>query len=132
MKELMQPAFLGPLAIGIFLAIVFLQSALDKIFDWKGNLSWLTSHFSKSFLAGSVTPMLAIVTLLELVTGLTAICGIVCVFWCKETTCILYAIILAMITLLMLLFGQRVAKDYEGAKTIAIYFGIALIGLLFF
>jgi len=29
--------------------------------------------------------------------------------------------------LLMLLFGQRVAKDYDGARTIAIYFIPAVI-----
>ncbi len=29
----------------IFLIIVFLQSGIDKVFDWKGNLSWLKEHF---------------------------------------------------------------------------------------
>jgi len=32
-----------------------------------------------------------------------------------------YAAILSAITLLLLLFGQRVAKDYDGARTIVIY-----------
>ncbi len=33
-----------------FLIITFLQSGLDKIFDWKGNVSWLKEHFSKTFM----------------------------------------------------------------------------------
>jgi len=33
-----------------------------------------------------------------------------------------YAGIFSCITLLMLLFGQRLAKDYDGARTIVIYF----------
>jgi hypothetical protein len=40
--------------------------------------------------------------------------------------------ILACLALLMLLLGQRVAKDYDGARTIAIYFipAIFLVYLL--
>ena len=38
------------------LAILFLQSGLDKIFDWKGNLSWLKSHFGSSPLKSVVPP----------------------------------------------------------------------------
>jgi putative oxidoreductase len=37
---------------------------------------------------------------------------------------------LAMTTFLMLFFGQRVAKDYAGAATIAIYFGVVIGGIL--
>ena len=35
-----------------FLAILFLQSGLDKVFDWKVNLEWLKGHFADSILAG--------------------------------------------------------------------------------
>ena len=31
-----------------FLAILFLQSGLDKVVDKKGNLDWLRSHFANS------------------------------------------------------------------------------------
>ena len=29
----------------LLVAILFIQSALDKVFDWKGNLEWITGHF---------------------------------------------------------------------------------------
>src|SRR6187551_2235035 len=61
----------------LFTAILFIQSGLDKVFDWKGNLSFLTEHFSKTFVAGTVPMMLATITLLELATGLTAAGGFV-------------------------------------------------------
>jgi len=32
--------------IGLFLSIALLQSGSDKIIDRKGNLEWLSSHFS--------------------------------------------------------------------------------------
>ena len=41
-----------------------------------------------------------------------------------------YGAILSCLVLLMLLFGQRIAKDYEGARTIAVYF-IPAIFLVF-
>ena len=38
--------------------------------------------------------------------------------------------IIGSIALLILLFGQRVSKNYDGAKTIAIYFILAMIGIV--
>ena len=66
---------LPSLFAALFVAILFIQSGLDKVFDWKGNLEWLTGHFSKTFLAGMVPMMLATITLMELATGLAAAAG---------------------------------------------------------
>ena len=55
---------LPALFAALFTAILFIQSGLDKVLDWKGNLEWLTGHFSKSILAGMVPIMLATITLL--------------------------------------------------------------------
>jgi len=40
--------------VAAFLAILFLQSGIDKIVDRRGNLEWLKGHFAKSALAGVV------------------------------------------------------------------------------
>jgi len=32
----------------LFLIITFLQSAIDKITDWKGNVEFITGHFQNS------------------------------------------------------------------------------------
>ena len=40
--------------IGLFLSIALLQSGSDKIIDRKGNLEWLSNHFSDSLLHGLV------------------------------------------------------------------------------
>jgi hypothetical protein len=39
----------------LFFAGTFIQSGIDKIVDWKGNLEWLTGHFSKTRLRGQVS-----------------------------------------------------------------------------
>ena len=45
-----------------FMAVLFLQSGLDKVFDYQGNLSWLTGHFSKSIFNGMVPILLTVLT----------------------------------------------------------------------
>lgn len=105
-----------------FLAITFLQSGLDKLFDWKGNVSWLKEHFSKTFMAHVVPLNVAIVLILEILAGILSVLGIYQLIANNNKTLGLYGAIVSCIVLLMLLFGQRVAKDYDGARTIAIYF----------
>lgn len=114
----------------LFLIITFLQSGLDKIMDWNGNVSWLKTHFSKTPLKNIVPLMVGIVLVAEVVTGFLCLAGIYQIFNAGDTSMAFYGAILSCITLLMLLFGQRIAKDYEGARTIAVYF-IPAIFLVF-
>lgn len=105
----------------LFLAITFLQSGLDKILDWKGNIGWLKEHFSKTFMGKMVEINVAIILITEVIAGILAILGIYQLIVNDNATLGFYAAILSAITLLLLLFGQRVAKDYDGARTIVIY-----------
>ena len=114
----------------VFLIIVFLQSGLDKILDWKGNLSWLKDHFSKSILKSGVPMLLFVITLFELATALLSVAGLLHLLLHDDKTFVFYGALMACIALLMLLFGQRVAKDYDGARTVVIYLVPAVI-LLF-
>lgn len=113
----------------LLLAIVFLQSGIDKIVDWKGNLEWLTGHFSNSPLSGMVPMMLATILVLEIGTGLLGLAGILQILTSGVKLIGLYACQFAAITFLMLFFGQRLAKDYPGAETIVNYFVVAIIGM---
>lgn len=121
--------YITEILILIFILITFLQSGIDKIIDWKGNTGWLKSHFSKTFLAGKVPLMVGTILILEVITGLLAIVGIIQLITDGELLFALFTCILAAITLLMLLFGQRVAKDYAGAFTICGYFIVVIFGV---
>ncbi len=132
MPELFDPLTLAQLSISSFIAIVFLQSGIDKVVDWSGNLSWLKGHFSKTVIGGMVTPLLGVLTLVELAAGAMGVVGVGCILCCEDPSCAYIAVILSLISYLMLIFGQRIAKDYDGAKTIAIYFGVSLVSLIFF
>ena len=131
MEHLYQTAtkFAPQLLILAFLIITFLLSGIDKLTDWKGNLSFLKEHFSKTFLKNSVPLMLGIITFSELVAGVLAIIGILQIYISGSTTIGFYAAVVSAKVLLALLFGQRVAKDYAGAMTIAVYFMITLFGV---
>lgn len=109
------------LFILLMLAIVLLQSGVDKVVDWKGNLEWLTGHFAKSPLKNRVPFLLFTVTVFEILSGLSAVVGAVSLISCEETLFALISGILSAITFLMLFLGQRLAKDYAGAQTIVIY-----------
>ena len=130
MESLHDLRFMMPLGIAAFWSIIFLQSGLDKIFDFKGNLSWLEGHFAKSALKPFVKVMLITLTAVEFLAGVLSLFGLITFLLSENIFWIQQGIIVSMLALLMLIFGQRVAKDYEGAKTIAIYFGIALLSML--
>jgi hypothetical protein len=75
--------------------------------------------------------MLGVLTIIELIAGAISAIGVV-VFWIKEDGfLIVLGLVLSTISLIMLFFGQRIAKDYPGAQSIAIYFGIALLSFMF-
>jgi len=117
------------ITILLFLLITFLQSGIDKITDWKGNLAWLKEHFSKTFFGGMVPLLLSIVLIAEIITAILCIVGIYQLISGNETCIAIAAMFLSCVTLLMLLLGQRVAKDYPGALTITCYFIVAIFGL---
>ena len=82
---------LPALSRALMVAILFIQSGLDKVFDWKGNVEWLKGHFSKTFVAGLVPLMLAKITIIELATGVPTAAGIVYFLVAGSTAVIFWA-----------------------------------------
>jgi len=121
--------FITEILILIFILITFLQSGIDKMIDWNGNTGWLKEHFSKTFLAGMVPLMVGIILIIEVAVGLLAIAALYSILVNGDNSLGLLASVLACITLLMLLFGQRVAKDYAGAFTLTGYFIVCIFGV---
>lgn len=127
----MHPAQMGIVLCAAFFAVCFLQSGIDKVTDRKGNLEWLSGHFANSPLKGTVPVLLAVITLLELAGGTFCAVGIVGFLglgWSSQIMA--YAFGLCGLTLFCLFAGQRIAKDYVGAATLAGYFAVAILGLV--
>jgi len=118
---------LPALFAALLVSILFIQSGLDKVFDWKGNLEWLTGHFSKSFLRGMVPVMLATITVIELATGFASAFGIIKFLLTGSLDLIFYASVVGATSITALFFGQRVAKDYPGAAVLVPYFILVIV-----
>ena len=112
-----------------FFFIVFIQSGVDKIFDYKGNLSFLNDLLKIYFSPLLIAFSLILVTIFELISGILCLIGIVDFIFNKSNFIGLLGLIIGSLALLILLFGQRVSKNYDGAKTITIYFILAMIGI---
>lgn len=112
-----------------FLAILFLQSGIDKIVDRRGNLEWLKGHFAKGPLAGIVPALLTTITILEVAAGTLSAVGCVFMILSRDSTVAFYGAIVSAVAIIALFFGQRMAKDYPGAAVLIPYFLLALVAI---
>ena len=113
----------------LFLIITFLQSGIDKLIDWKGNLSFIKGHFKNSPLKNQVPLLLAIILVTEIAASILMIVGVYELYTSGSKDIAILGIELSAISLIFLLIGQRLAKDYAGAMTLAVYFIISIMGL---
>lgn len=120
---------LPPAAIAALMGILFLQSGLDKVLDYGGNKAWLTGHFAESPLKGTVPLLLPTITLLECAAGAFSAVGAVQLLLSGQSPLAFWGLLFSAASLLMLFFGQRLAKDYAGAATLVPYFIAAVAGL---
>ena len=118
------------LLILCFFTIVFVQSGLDKVFDKKGNLDYLYSLLGPVFSKALIRLAFYSVTILELVSGFLCAAGLFYSFLNSSSLIGLAGLVIGSFALLILLIGQRVSKNYEGAKTLVIYFVLAMGGIV--
>ena len=112
-----------------FLAILFLQSGIDKIVDRRGNLEWLKGHFAKSPLAGTVPALLTVITIFEVAAGVLSAVGCLFIILSRDSTVAFYGAAISAVAVLALFFGQRIAKDYAGAAVLVPYFLLMLVAM---
>ena len=121
--------YLMQILAAAFLAILFLQSGIDKVVDRRGNLEWLKGHFAKSPLAGVVPSLVTAITILEIAAGALSAVGCVLVILLKDSTIAFYGAILSAAAITALFFGQRIAKEYAGAAVLVPYFLLTLVAI---
>jgi hypothetical protein len=115
--------------VSAFLAILFLQSGIDKVVDRRGNLEFLQGHFAKSPLAGMVPLLVTLITILELLAGSLSALGCVLILLTHNSIIAFYGAVIAALSILALFFGQRMAKDYAGAAVLVSYFLLCLVAI---
>lgn len=125
----MKAMFLMQILVSAFLAILFLQSGIDKIVDRRGNFEWLKGHFAKSPLSNVVPLMVFAITILEIGAGGLSAVGCVLIVFSHNSTIASYGAIVSAFSILALFFGQRMAKEYAGAAVLVPYFLLALVAI---
>ena len=121
--------YLMQILVAALLAILFLQSGMDKIVDRRGNLEWLKGHFAKSPLAGVVPALVTVITILELAAGVLSGIGCLAVIFLRDSTVAFYGAVISAVSILALFLGQRMAKDYAGAAVLVPYFLLTLVAI---
>jgi diacylglycerol kinase len=124
-----EATYLMQIFASAFLAILFLQSGIDKVVDRHGNFEWLKGHFAKSPLAGIVPALLICLTILEVAAGALSGVGCLLIILLKDSTIAFYGAILSAAAITALFFGQRIAKDYAGAAVLVPYFLLTLLAI---
>jgi diacylglycerol kinase len=115
--------------VSAFLAVLFLQSGIDKVVDRRGNREYLSQHFARSPLAGTVGPMFVVITILEVSAGALSGVGCALLLLTHDSTVAYLGAVIGGVNIVALFFGQRVAKDYAGAAALVPYFLLALAGI---
>src|SRR5437867_1458191 len=121
--------YLLQILVAAFLAILFLQSGVDKVVDRRGNLEWLKGHFAKSPLAGVVPAQVTAITILELAAGALSGVGCLALVVLRDSTVAFYGAVISAVSIIALFFGQRIAKDYAGAAVLVPYFLLILVAI---
>ena len=116
-------------SISIFLGIVMTQSGFDKIFNWEGELDFITGKFANTPLANFSTFGLIQVTIFEILSGLLSIFGSLMALFDDDYSYAIMGLILAAGSLAILMLGQRISKDYEGAAVLVPYYILTIFGL---
>ena len=129
MHTFSQAIYLMQIFTSSFVAILFLQSGVDKVVDRSGNLEWLKGHFAKSPLAGIVPAMVTAITILELAAGVLSGIGCLTLIVLRDSTVAFYGAVISAVAVIALFFGQRMAKDYAGAAVLVPYFLLTLVAI---
>ncbi len=127
---MIDPHWPGIFCIG-FLAIVFLQSGIDKLLNYKRELGWVQQKFTRSMLHHYVSVLFLVLTLTESLSGLLCLAGTINLLITGKVDFALYGAWSSCLAMLMLIFGQRMTKDYTGAASLVPYFVVSLLGLHF-
>ena len=133
MPDLRSPGwmtYLLQLLVSAFVAVLFLQSGLDKVVDRVGNRAYLDEHFARSPLARTVGPMFLMITILEVAAGVLSGLGFLQLLFFRSSALAFYGALIAAANLVALFFGQRVSKDYAGAAALVPYFLLAILAIV--
>lgn len=124
--------FLARALLGAFLAVLFLQSGLDKVLDWSGNKAYVKGYLDKTPFRRFSGFLFFQITVMEVLAGITSAAGVAATVLLGSTELSLVGAFLSAASVLSLFLGQRLAKDYQSAAAIVPYFLTSVVALIVF
>jgi hypothetical protein len=113
----------------LFLTITFGISIIEKLTDWKGTISYIKENYKNTFLKNYISISIALLVFLEILTCYFLIRGNYQLIKFENTETALIGTLFSCVTLLYMLIGQRIAKDYPGATSLTVYFILSVFGV---
>ena len=109
-----------------FLAVLFLQSGLDKVLDRRGHLAAYVEATSRGPLKRWAKSWLNLVTLLEVLAGAVSAAGVVLYVLDGRNPMLAGGAVLSVVALLVTFAMQRLNRDEGAAARLVPYFLVAL------
>lgn len=113
----------------LFFIITYFMSVLEKLSDWKGTNTYYKNHFKETIFQKMIPFLLIKIVIFEIAVLILTTIGLYYLILNDATIIAKVGLELSAITLLLFLFGQRLAKDYAGAMNITVYFILNCIGI---
>lgn len=109
--------------IPFYFLITYGFSVYEKVVAWKETKAYYKQHFLNSILPQlMVKPSIVMVIILEVVTIISLLTGFYNLIVFDSLHILTFAMQCSCVLLLVLLIGQRIAKDYVGSTSLTIYF----------
>jgi len=113
----------------LFFTITFGISIIEKLIDWKGTILYIEENFKNTFLKNYISVSIAFLVFLEVLTCYFLIVGTYQLLKFENKEIALTGTLFSCFTLLYMLIGQRIAKDYPGATSLTVYFILSVFGV---
>ena len=109
--------------IPVFFLITYVFSVYEKLVAWEETKTYYKQHFLNSILPQRmVKPSIVMVVIFEVVTLISLLTGLYNLVVFDSLRILTFALQCSCVVLLVLLIGQRIAKDYAGSTSLSIYF----------
>ncbi|MDO5607137.1 MAG: hypothetical protein Q4G08_01655 [Capnocytophaga sp.] len=114
----------------VFLSITFGYSAYEKITAFRNSETYYSNYIKNRLLSRNMKLLLSGIIFFEIVISLALAASIIELVWHHFPFAGWVALVCAAVLLIVFMTGQRIARDYEGAKGTAVYFLLCLLGIL--
>ena len=81
--------------VSTFVAVLFLQSGFDKVFNYQGNLAYFKDYFKNSPLKNTVGMLMPTITILETGAGIFSGVGVLMILFKDNDTIGFWGLIIA-------------------------------------